>query len=74
MTKHYTPTPSEVKTARIAAGLTQKQSGELVCTGLRTWQKWEDEGPSGRGMSAAVWLLFSLQLQIMRGELVRKAQ
>lgn len=36
-----TPTPDQVKAARTAAGHSQKQAGETIYKGLRTWQQWE---------------------------------
>jgi putative transcriptional regulator len=50
-------TPAEIKTARIAAGLTQQQAAELVCVHLRSWQKWEG---GERQMPASAWKLFGL--------------
>lgn len=38
-----TPTPTQVRAAREAAGLTQTQAGELIYSTLRAWQNYEME-------------------------------
>lgn len=35
------PLPAVIRTARKAAGLTQKQAAETVSVSLSTWGKWE---------------------------------
>lgn len=35
------PTPEQVRKARIAAGLTQKQAAELIYCTRAAWQHWE---------------------------------
>ncbi len=57
------PTPSEIRAAREAAGLTQTQAGELVHAPLRAWQRWE-AGDSA--MHHAFWELFTLKLKRKR--------
>jgi hypothetical protein len=58
------PTPEEVKAARIAAGLTQKEAGELVAShGWKTWQRYEY---GNRKMHPATWELFLLKTKDMR--------
>jgi len=54
------PTPEEIKAARLAAGLTQSEAAALIYVHLKTWQKWEtgEELPSHRAMHQAVWELF----------------
>jgi len=49
------PTPAEIRAARLAAGLTQSQAADLVCSKLRTWQQWE---AGDRGMHPGLWKLF----------------
>ncbi|OGS91741.1 MAG: hypothetical protein A2061_01140 [Gallionellales bacterium GWA2_59_43] len=58
------PTPSEVRAAREAAGLTQTAAAALVFTTCRTWQQWEaEEGTAGhRRMHPAFWELFRIKL------------
>lgn len=50
------PTPDQIRAARKAAGLTQKQAAELVHAGhVVNWNTWE----KGRfGMPRAAWHLF----------------
>lgn len=52
-----TPTPTEIRAAREAAGLTQTVAAALVCRGLRNWQQWE---AGERAMDATAWKLFTL--------------
>ena len=35
------PLPSDIKEARLAAGLTQQQAAELIGYSRRAWQEWE---------------------------------
>jgi len=57
------PTPAEVRAAREAAGLTQTEAAALVCTTLRAWQAWEQEGGEyARRMHAGLWELFLLKV------------
>jgi DNA-binding transcriptional regulator YiaG len=62
------PTPEEIRAARLATGLTQKQAGELVHVAPRTWKRWEhaNGGPSGRKMSEATWELFRVKTAMLR--------
>ena len=53
-----TPTPTEIKDARLKAGLTQTQAAELVEVGLRTWQQWEK---GDRKMSKPAFALFNIK-------------
>jgi len=53
-----TPTPKKIQAARLKAGLTQAQAGELVGVAVRQWQRYEDgesEIPPG------LWELFTLK-------------
>ncbi len=54
------PTPSEIKAARNAAGLTQTQAGALLHTTVRTWQQWE---AGDRAMHPAMWELFCIKTE-----------
>lgn len=58
------PTPKEITEARVKAGLTQTEAGELVYSTWRTWQRWE---AGDRRMHPAFWELFRLKLR-GRGE------
>lgn len=55
------PTPSEVKAAREAAGLTQPQAAELVHAGKKSWQNWESETGEARKIPLATWELFLIK-------------
>ena len=35
------PTPAQIRAARLATGLTQTAASTLVCVSPRTWQQWE---------------------------------
>lgn len=50
-------TPTEIKAARTAAGMTQTTAGESVGATLRTWQDWES---GARAIPVAAWSLFLL--------------
>lgn len=51
------PTPTDVRAARAAAGLTQTAAADVVGAKLRTWQDWES---GARNMPPAKWRLFGL--------------
>ncbi|GLK78068.1 hypothetical protein GCM10008171_33220 [Methylopila jiangsuensis] len=55
-----TPTPEQIKAAREAVGLTQKQAADLVQASSRAWQNWEAPvgSPEGRAMRPALWEMF----------------
>lgn len=55
------PSPSEIKSARITAGLTQTEAAALVYAGLKTWQNWESEGGEARKIPLAAWELFLIK-------------
>jgi len=57
------PTPTQVRAARKAAGLTQAEAAALVYHTRRAWQNWELEK---REMDPAVFELF----QIKTGQIV----
>lgn len=50
-------TPDDIKSARIAAAMTQTAAGASVGGTLRTWQDWE---AGKRPMPVAAWELFLL--------------
>jgi len=52
------PTPEEVKSARAAAKLTQKQAAELIYKDIRAWQRYE---AGDRHMDVALFELFLLK-------------
>jgi DNA-binding transcriptional regulator YiaG len=54
------PTPEEIRTARVAAKLTQTAAGEMLHTALRTWQQWE---AGDCKMHPAFWELFQRKLK-----------
>lgn len=56
MSKLGSPTKEEVKAARIAAGLTQKQAAE--CIGRNQYQRWGEFERGSRQMSGAEWEMF----------------
>lgn len=55
------PSPSEIKSQRLAAGLTQTQAAKLVHASLKTWQNWESETGEARKMPLAPWELFLIK-------------
>lgn len=56
------PTPTEIKQARLDAGLTQKQASELIYKNIRTWQQWEK---GDREMDAAFFELFKIKTSMI---------
>lgn len=54
------PTPEEVKAARINSGLTQRECAEAACVTLRYWQKLEDP-KGGKTVRPGTWELFLLK-------------
>ena len=52
------PTPADVKSARVAAGLTQKQAAAVIYKKLLAWQRYES---GDRAMDAAYWELFLIK-------------
>lgn len=53
------PTPSEIRAARKAAGLTQGEAAEIVHVSKIAWAKWE--GGERRPL-LAVWELFQIKV------------
>jgi DNA (cytosine-5)-methyltransferase 1 len=60
-----TPSSSEIRAAREAAGLTQTQAAVVIHATLRAWQGWEAaEGEaSARRMHPGLWELFKIKTQ-----------
>lgn len=54
------PGPEQVKAARVAARLSQRQCAERFGYELRGWQKKEESGPSGRALSSGEYELLLL--------------
>ena len=63
------PAPADVKSARISAGLTQKQAAELIHKKLLAWQRYES---GDRAMDAAYWELFLIKTGQTDAERERK--
>lgn len=55
------PTPSEIITARKAAGDTQEQAAARIYATIRTWQDWENEGAENRRMHPGLYELYLLK-------------
>ncbi len=55
-----TPTPEEIKAARIKAGLSQERSAEIVGREMRTWQYWEN---GDHNMPKGLWELYISKTQ-----------
>ena len=51
-----TPTPEEIKAARIAAGLTQVEAAALIRYSEIAWKQWEG---GTRPMAWATWFAFN---------------
>lgn len=52
------PTPAQIRSARIAAGLTQTQAAALIYSSLRSWQQWE---AGDRRMHPGLFELFKIK-------------
>lgn len=63
------PTPQQLKAARIAAGLTQKQAAQLVGVQERAWCYYE----AGRPISYCKWRIFQLEAGIPPNEIVESS-
>lgn len=57
------PTPTDIRAARKAAGLTQTAAAELIYRRLRTWQDWES---GTAAMNPAMWELWQLKTRQKR--------
>lgn len=53
------PSPSEIKKTRQAAGLTQEAAAAVIYSTRRTWQDWE---AGVNTMHPALWELFKLKV------------
>jgi hypothetical protein len=61
------PFPAEIRVARMALGLTQRECAEICRVALRTWQGWEDPGGKcARRMSKTAWELWRLKTARMK--------
>ena len=54
------PSPADIRAARLRAGLTQAQAGEIIGAKRRAWQEWEG---GRRNMPAAKWELFQIKVK-----------
>lgn len=52
------PSPTEIRAAREAAGMTQSAAAALIYRTARNWQQWEG---GERRMDPALWELFCLK-------------
>lgn len=59
------PTPSEIRALRLAAGLTQKFTANLVHASLRALQQWES---GERHMHLAFWELLQIKIKQLQGQ------
>ena len=63
------PSPADVKSARIEAGLTQKKAAAVIHKTLLAWQRYES---GDRAMDAAYWELFLIKTGQTDAERERK--
>lgn len=54
------PSPTLIRTTRLALGLTQQQAGALVGASTRAWRAWE---AGFRVMPGSKWELFQIKTQ-----------
>lgn len=59
------PTPEEIKAARLAAGLTQRQAAERIGYKLRSWEDWEQ---GKRNMRQVVFDVFKTKTKHLKGK------
>jgi DNA-binding transcriptional regulator YiaG len=53
------PTPPEIRAARVVAGLSQTAAAALIQSTMRTWQDWE----AGKAaMHPGLWELFMIKI------------
>jgi DNA (cytosine-5)-methyltransferase 1 len=58
---HQAPTPTQIRDARKAAGLTQTKAAALISATVRAWRSWESQSEStARAMPISKWRLFLL--------------
>lgn len=60
MTEIPNPTPDQVRAARNAAGLTQRECAARFGYAMRSWQAKEDGGAGGRALSRGEYELLLL--------------
>ena len=69
-----TPTPADIRAARLAAGHTQAQAAALVYrTDSARWREWERGAPTGRVIDMAVWELYLIKAGL-RNQIKKKLQ
>lgn len=56
----HSPTPEQIKQARMDAGLTQTKAAELIYCSFGAWQKWE---LGSREMHRAFFELFLIKIK-----------
>ena len=54
-------TADQVKKARLAAGLSAREAGEMVGVSGLTWQRWEGQSSRTTEIPYAAWQLFLLR-------------
>jgi putative transcriptional regulator len=64
------PLISEIRAAREAAALTQKEAGALIYASCRAWEEWES---GRRKMHPAFWQFFLIRLKEMGFDLSKTA-
>jgi putative transcriptional regulator len=69
MSEASTPTPAELRAAREALGLSQREAGELIHAGMRTWQSWEY---GKRTMPVAKWWLWQIEARSVLVEIEKQ--
>ena len=57
MIEKMNPTPTQIKQARLDAGLTQQAAADLVGVSIKSWQAYEG---GWRNIRPATWRLFQL--------------
>ncbi len=64
-----TPTPDQVRAARMAAGLSQSQAAALIDGTTRSWQGYECDigAPDHRRMHSGLWRLFRARTAVLAG-------
>jgi len=58
------PTPEEIKEARVAAGLTQEQAANKIFSD--SYRSWQDYERGERGMHPAIWWCFLQRTKNLR--------
>lgn len=65
MTVGEVPTPEQVRAAREAAGLLQREAAELIWVSEITWRQWES---GARRMLPVVWWAFNKRAAARRSK------